>query len=81
MSQPVNPPFDLVSSKKYETFTVSVLMISLGVSAQFAVSVFDENGTWVYGFNPVMEGVAYQLWGGDDNYVYEWVNQQIQDLK
>lgn len=81
MSQPVDPPFDFVSSKKYQSFTVSVLSINLGVSAQFAVSVFDETGAWVYGFNPTMEGAAYQLWGGDDNYVYRWVNEQIQSLK
>ena len=55
---------------------------SLGVSSRFFYSLMVQNedgsvGEQVAGGNIDMEGQAYQQWGDDDSYAWNWIASQL----
>lgn len=81
MSQSIQPPVEVVTSQTYNTYTVYNTSIILNTSATFFINIFDYSGNLVINKNLLMDGDAYKAWGGDDNYVYEWINGQLHNLK
>jgi len=76
-NQPINPP--ITFNQTYSTYNVRVITINLGVSASFAVMIFDNNNKFVETQSYVMQGEDYTNWGNDDSYVYTWINQQLEN--
>jgi hypothetical protein len=80
MSQPVNPPVTVITSQTYESYNVFQTTINLNTSAWFVIQIYDPSGNLATTKSLLMDGDAYKAWGGDDNYVYTWINQQLQQI-
>jgi len=81
MSQPINPPVEFKTSQTYQSYNVIQTMIALTTSALFMINIFDASGNLATTTSLLMDGDAYKAWGGDDQYAYEWINSQLQNLK
>jgi hypothetical protein len=49
----------------------------LFISSNFCYQLLDEAGTVVAKGNLLMEGEAYQSWGNNDDYAYQWGADQL----
>ena len=81
MSNPITPPVVVVTSQTYARFNVTVMSLTLNVSARLNVQIFDSSMNQVNSITLIMEGADYAAWQGSDDYVYQWVNQQLHALK
>ena len=68
----VTPQPDLVFTK----MTIQVMNIVLGKSASFIAYLYNDE-TMVSTKSYTMEGEDYANWGNDDQYVYNWVSNQL----
>jgi len=80
MSQPVNPPVIQTTTVTYSYFNVTLLNMVFNTSATFQIQLYDENNKLLTVQMMTMSGSDYSNWGGNDDYVYTWVNQQLQSL-
>jgi hypothetical protein len=80
MSQPINPPVIQTTTVTYSYFNVTLLSMIFNTSATFHVQLYDENNNLLIVKIMTMTGSDYSNWQGNDDYVYAWVNQQIQSL-
>jgi hypothetical protein len=60
----------------YNSFRINSVSINLNQSAVIAISLYSDN-TLVMFKNFVMSGDDYLSWGNDDNYLTNWVVQQL----
>jgi hypothetical protein len=80
MSQPIIPPINKTIQQNYSHMNIKCIDVVLFTSARFIVDVYDSSFNRINDFNLIMEGEDYQNWKGDDAYVSEWVNRQLQNL-
>ena len=78
--QQVNPPITQTISITYSFFTVALFSMVFNTSATFLVQLYDTNYKLVDSRKLNMIGSDYNNWQGNDDYVYEWVNQQLQQI-
>ena len=71
----INPPIQTI----YNTMQITCTNIILNESATFSVLLFNNNNQLVLNKSFIMSGDDYQQWTTDD-YVYNWVNAQLQQI-
>jgi hypothetical protein len=78
-SQPVNPPITEIKSVTYTSFTVDLFSMVFNSSATFMVKLYDSNNILLDIRRLTMDGSDYEIWQGDDDYVYFWVNKTLHE--
>ena len=78
--QPVNPPITQTISVTYSFFTTSLFSMVFNSSATFLVQLYDSNYKLVDSRKLTMSGSDYTSWDNNDDYVYTWINQQLQAI-
>jgi hypothetical protein len=67
-NQPINP--QITFTQTYSSYNVRLVNLILGVSASFAVVIFDSNNIFVENQSYVMQGEDYTNCDNNDSYVY-----------
>lgn len=70
-------PFDKVTSQVIVRFTMQIYNLVLNTSATFRVSMYDINNRCIDNVSVIIEGDAYKAWNNDDNYVVQYVADQL----
>lgn len=70
-------PFDKVTSQVIVRFTMQIYNLVLNTSATFRVSMYDINDRCIDNVSVIIEGDAYKAWNNDDNYVVQYVADQL----
>jgi hypothetical protein len=74
---PIDPPVIIHQPDlNFDSMTVQVMSINLGISASFIVFLYN-NSVMISTRNYTMSGEDYANWGNDDQYVYTWVSAQL----
>lgn len=73
---PIDPPILERNPLLFCKMAIELTQLNLGVSANFLVYLYDENGTLLTVKNMCMQGADYAAWTNDD-YVPEWVINQL----
>lgn len=67
-NQPINP--QITFTQTYSSYNVRLVNLILGVSASFAVMIFDSNNIFVENQSYVMQCEDYTNCDNNDSYVY-----------
>lgn len=70
-------PFDKVTSQVIVRFTMQIYNLVLNTSATFRVSMYNIHGNVIDNTSVIIEGDAYKAWNNDDNYVVQYVADQL----
>jgi len=74
---PIQEPITITEVNIYVSFTIVNLQITPYVQASMVAQCFTEDGKIGNSKYLVMSGDDYQQWGGDDDYLIQWVNTQL----
>ena len=77
---PISQPITTTEINTYVNFTVHNLTITPFVQATMIAQCFTAEGKIGFSQYLVMSGDDYQRWGGDDDYLINWVNAQLQQI-
>ena len=72
---PVN--YEYTKSVACVSMLIETNQLTLFSNCIFAVSLLDELGVVVIKYFLDLEGDEYALWGGDDQYVVDWVKRKL----
>jgi hypothetical protein len=70
-------PFTVSTTNTIASIAISTINLTLNTSSTFSVQLFDSSGNIVGARIFVLSGDAYANWGGDDNYVVEYIANQL----
>ena len=70
-------PVDKTVIQTITKFTLDISILELNISATFRASLYDINNKYIDAVNVKLEGADYTNWGNDDNYVINFVAQQL----
>lgn len=65
----------------FDSYEVTCTQLILDTSAVFSVKLFANNMPFCLLLQFVMSGEDYKGWKNDDEYVYEWIQQKIQEMQ
>jgi hypothetical protein len=68
----------LTQTSNITSMRIEITQLILFTSCQFRVSFFDENSNLVKSQILNMSGSDYTFWEGNDQYVIQWVKQQLE---
>jgi len=71
------PIVEPVAPKVFSKVIISVVNIELGVSASIQATLVSDSGSETKILSLLMSGSDYSAWGGDDQYVIDWVLSQL----
>ena len=72
---PVN--YDYTQSVACVSMLIETNQLTLFSMCRFVVSLLDASGVVVIRYVLDLEGEEYALWGGDDQYVVDWVKRKL----
>lgn len=79
---PIEPKITKTVITTYNKYTINNLTITPFVNATMIIQMFSEREpNEIYSQFLCMEGEAYNMWEGDDAYLINWVNQQLQSIQ
>ena len=70
-------PVDKTTTKTVVRFTLDIIELVLNTSATFRVVTYDIDGASIDTQFVVLEGTAYSNWGNNDEYVVQYVANQL----
>ena len=70
-------PFTITTSNTISSISVNVMNIQLNTSATISAQMYDASGNFVKAEIFKMTGTDYDQWGGNDNYVIQYVASQL----
>jgi len=76
MSQNIEPSTQ-TTSVTIVSFKVELTIMIFSTSARFRVETYDVNNNLASVVQVVMEGEDYAMWSNDDEYVYQFVADQL----
>ena len=59
------------------SFDMNVYILTLGVSAVVMANTYDKDGRQLYNKQLIIEGVEYDAWGTDDDYIKNLVASKL----
>lgn len=74
---PIKEPITITEIKTYINFNIMNLTITPFLQATMIAQCYTEKGEIGNSKYLVMSGEDYALWGGDDEYLINWVNRQL----
>ena len=74
---PIQEPITIVETNIYVTFNITNLIVTPFVQATMIAQCFTADGKIGNSKYLVMSGDDYAKWGGDDDYLVNWVNTQL----
>ena len=75
-SIPIN--FTYTQTSNITSMRIEITQLILFTSSQFRVTFFNENGELVKSQILNMSGADYQAWEANDQYVIQWVKNQLE---
>lgn len=75
-SIPIN--YTLTQSSNITSMKIEITQLILFTSCQFRVTFFDENGNIAKSQILNMNGAEYMAWEANDQYVIQWVKNQLE---
>ena len=70
-------PVDKTTTKTVVRFALDIIELVLNTSATFRVINYDIDGASIETQYVVLEGTAYSNWGNNDEYVVQYVANQL----
>ena len=70
-------PVDKTTTKTVVRFALDIIELILNTSATFRVISYDIDGASIETQFVVLEGTAYSNWGNNDEYVVQYVANQL----
>ena len=70
-------PVDKTTTKTVVRFALDIIELVLNTSATFRVISYDVDGASIETQFVVLEGTAYSNWGNNDEYVVQYVANQL----
>jgi hypothetical protein len=70
-------PVDKTTTKTVVRFAMDIIELILNTSATFRVISYDIDGVSIETQFVVLEGTAYSNWGNNDEYVVQYVANQL----
>jgi len=70
-------PVDKTTTKTVVRFALDIIELVLNTSATFRVITYDIDGASIETQYVVLEGTAYSNWGNNDEYVVQYVANQL----
>jgi len=70
-------PVDKTTTKTVVRFALDIIELVLNTSATFRVISYDIDGASIETQFVVLEGTAYSNWGNNDEYVVQYVANQL----
>lgn len=77
---PLDEPIKKVIVYDFVSFTINEVMVVPFNKANIYIYLNTPINEHVDNIALTMEGEAYNLWGGDDEYLINWINQQLKML-
>lgn len=74
---PVNPPAVKVITQEIYSFTITSIFVNVFSSATVNVRLFDDKNVSLASKSFVLSGEDYAQWNNDDQYLINWITQQI----
>lgn len=78
---PIQPTITKTVVTTYDSYTINNLTVTPFTQATMIIQMFSKDKPDVYSQLLVMEGDAYAQWGGDDEYLINWVNTQLHSIQ
>lgn len=70
-------PFTVTTTNVMTKMSIRRITINLNTSANIMVDLFDDNNRFIQMKILTLAGEDYSNWGTDDNYIIEWVKQNL----
>ena len=70
-------PITVTTTNIMTKISIRRITINLNTSANIMVDLFDDNDRFIQMKNLTLSGEDYSNWGTDDNYIIEWVKQNL----
>lgn len=74
----VEPPVEKTIIRTIYGFSIMNVAVVPFEYAMISTKLFDENGDVIINKTMLMGGIDYENWNNDDQYLYDWVQGQIQ---
>lgn len=81
ISYPIQPTITKTVVTTYDSYTINNLTVTPFTHATMIIQMFSKDKPDVFSQFLCMEGEAYAQWGGDDEYLINWVNIQLQSIQ
>lgn len=73
-------PFSFVKTYKISSYSVITSNIILNESITFTVNFYDETGNYLLYAPVVLSGDAYNGWEGNDNYIFDYLDANLETV-
>lgn len=80
-SYPIQPTITKTVITTYDSYTINNLTITPFQQATMVIQMFCKDKPDVFSQFLCMDGEAYAQWGGDDEYLINWINQQLHSIQ
>lgn len=78
---PIIEPITKTIVTTYTSYTINNLVVTPFQQATMVILMYNAEKNQSISQYLVMEGEAYAQWGGDDEYLINWVNTQLHSIQ
>lgn len=78
---PLSEPITKTVITTYTSYTINNIVITPFIQATMMIELFSEDKTAVCSQYLCMQGNDYADWQGDDAYLINWVNLQLEEMQ